>query len=86
MKIKKKAYFFKKAIISFLNEKSRLLLDKDCELILLEANLYYGGCNMHQLSNVPIFGDKTEEILYHLFKNDPMLRWFLSADNPLNEK
>ena len=49
-------------------------LGTDGEPILVESNLYYGGCNVHQLSNGPIFGDKTEEILCYVFKNNPFLK------------
>ena len=47
---------------------------EDGEPILIEANLYYGGCNVHQLCNGPIFGDMTEEVLRYLFEHNPMLR------------
>ena len=49
-------------------------IGEDGEPILIEANLYYGGCNVHQLSNGPIFGDMTEDILRYLFKHNPLLK------------
>ena len=36
---------------------------EDGEPILIEVNLTYGGLDIHQLCNGPIFGDMTEEIL-----------------------
>ena len=47
---------------------------EDGEPILVEANLSYGGCNVHQVSNGPIFGDMTEEVMRYVFKHNPMLR------------
>jgi hypothetical protein len=51
-----------------------IAVGEDGEPILVEPNLYYGGCNVHQLCNGPIFGDMTEEVLRYLFKHNPMLR------------
>ena len=47
---------------------------EDGEPILVEANLSYGGCNVHQVCNGPIFGDMTEEVLKYVFKHNPLLR------------
>ena len=49
-------------------------IGEDGEPILVEANLYYGGCNVHQLCNGPIFGEMTEDVLRYVFKHNPMLR------------
>lgn len=48
-------------------------IGEDGEPVLVESNLSYGGCNVHQLSNGPILGEMTEEILQYVFKNNPML-------------
>ena len=43
-------------------------IDQDGEAVLIEVNLTFGGVNIHQMCNGPIFGDMTEDILsivYH---------------------
>lgn len=43
-------------------------IDQDGEPVIIETNLTFGGVNIHQMCNGPIFGDMTEEILdkvYH---------------------
>lgn len=42
-------------------------VDKDCNPILIEANLSCGGIKVHQLTNGPIFGDDTTAILNEVF-------------------
>ena len=37
------------------------------EVVLVEVNLRYGGINIHQLNNGPLFGDATEKILDEVF-------------------
>ena len=37
------------------------------EPILIEANLYVGGLDFHQMNNGPIFGDLTDDILKEVF-------------------
>lgn len=46
-----------------------LAIGEDGKPILIEANLTYGGINLHQLCNGPIFGDLTPQILDTVFKN-----------------
>jgi hypothetical protein len=36
--------------------------------MLIEANLTFGGIEIHQVTNGPIFGDMTEEVLDSIFK------------------
>lgn len=45
-------------------------IDRDGEPVLIEANLTFGGVNIHQMCNGPIFGDMTEEILSRIYHND----------------
>ena len=35
--------------------------------VLIEANLYFGQLDFHQLNNGPLFGEDTEEILHEVF-------------------
>ncbi len=44
-----------------------LAIGEDGNPILIEANLCYGGADVHQIANGPLFGDKTEEILNSVF-------------------
>lgn len=44
-----------------------LSVDESGEPVLIEVNLSYGGVDVHQLSNGPIFGDMTEEVLNEIF-------------------
>ena len=37
------------------------------EPVLIEANLYDGQLDLHQISNGPLFGDRTQEILGEVF-------------------
>ena len=37
------------------------------EPVLVEANLHYGGIEIHQLNNGPLFGEDTEKILKEVF-------------------
>ena len=38
------------------------------EPILIEANLYDGQLDFHQIHNGPLFGDDTEKIMEEIFK------------------
>lgn len=40
-----------------------LTVDKNCEPVLIEVNLAYGGLFFHQIANGPVFGDLTKKIL-----------------------
>lgn len=44
-----------------------IAIDDKEEPILIEANLFVGELEFHQLNNGPIFGDETEEILNEVF-------------------
>ena len=45
-----------------------LAIGEDGEPILIEVNLCFGGADVHQIANGPLFGDKTEEILNSVFR------------------
>ena len=45
-----------------------LAIDEDGEPILIEVNLCYGGIDIHQIANGPIFGDNTKHIVEEVFK------------------
>lgn len=38
-------------------------IDESNDPVLIEANLCYGGLDIHQMSNGPIFGDLTEDVI-----------------------
>ena len=42
-------------------------IGQDGEPILIELNLTYGGLSTHLLSNGPLFGDRTPEILARVY-------------------
>lgn len=44
-----------------------LALDENGEYKLIEVNMSFGQLDFHQICNGPLFGDKTEEILKHVF-------------------
>ena len=46
-----------------------LAIDDNGEPTLIEVNLCYGGTDIHQIANGPLYGDKTEEILEKVFRN-----------------
>lgn len=43
-------------------------IDEDGDPVLIEVNLTYGGVDVHQMSNGPVFGDMTEAVLNEVFK------------------
>ena len=43
-------------------------IDETGEPVLIEANINYGGVEIHQINNGPIFGNKTKEILEEVFQ------------------
>ncbi len=45
-----------------------LAIGEDGEPMLIEVNLCYGGTDIHQIANGPIYGDKTKEILDKVFR------------------
>ena len=44
-----------------------LAVDKNAEPILIEVNLCYGGADIHQIANGPLFKDYTENIIQRVF-------------------
>lgn len=48
--------------------------DKD-EPVLIEANLFVGELEFHQLNNGPIFGEETEEILEEVFTSNKKITY-----------
>ncbi len=50
-----------------------IAIDENNEPVLIEANLCRGELDFHQLTNGPVFGDDTEEILNEVF-NDKLLK------------
>ncbi len=44
-----------------------LALDKNGQYKLIEVNMSFGQLDFHQICNGPLFGNKTEEILKHVF-------------------
>lgn len=50
-----------------------LSVGKDGEPILIEVNLTYGGISIHQMTNGPIFGEMTEEILTDILNNNKLI-------------
>lgn len=45
-----------------------LSIDEEGNPVLIEVNLCYGGTDIHQIANGPLYGDKTEEILDKVFR------------------
>lgn len=54
-------------------------IGEDAQPILIEFNLAYGGLDVHQLPNGPIFGDLTEEVLDDVFENAYTLNSILKS-------
>ena len=52
-----------------------IVLDCNNEPVLIEANLYVGELEFHQLNNGPIFGDETEEILKEIIENPKQISY-----------
>lgn len=44
-----------------------MAVDKDGNVLLIEANMRKGGINLHQFDNGPLFGELTERILREVF-------------------
>jgi hypothetical protein len=44
-----------------------IAVDREGEPVLIEANLYNGAANIHQVCNGPLFGDLTEAVLSEVF-------------------
>lgn len=43
-------------------------IDETGEPVLIEANINYGGVEVHQINNGPIFGNETKKILEEVFQ------------------
>ena len=56
-----------------------LAIGEDGHPILIEFNTTWGGLDVHQLSNGPIFGDLTKEVLDDVFKNAYTLNAILKS-------
>ena len=44
-----------------------LAVDKNAEPVLIEVNLCYGGADIHQIANGPLFKDHTEKVIKRVF-------------------
>jgi hypothetical protein len=51
-----------------------LAMGEDGEPVLIEVNLCYGGTDIHQIANGPLFGDITDEVLNRVFKQQRKYR------------
>lgn len=51
-----------------------LAVDENGEPMLIEVNLCYGGTDIHQIANGPLFGDKTEEVVDCVFRKQKKYR------------
>ena len=51
-----------------------LAVDENGEPMIIEVNLCYGGTDIHQIANGPLFGDKTEEVLNSVFRKQKKYR------------
>jgi hypothetical protein len=47
-----------------------IAIDPNETPILIEYNLFYQGINLQQLSNGPLFGEMTDEVLEFVFRKD----------------
>lgn len=51
-----------------------LAVDEHGEPMIIEVNLCYGGTDIHQIANGPLFGNKTEEVLDCVFRKQRKYR------------
>jgi len=51
-----------------------LAIDENGEPTLIEVNLCYGGTDIHQIANGPLYGNKTEAILDKVFRKSKKYR------------
>ena len=54
-------------------------IGEDGRPILIEFNIAFGGLDVHQLPNGPIFGDLTHEVLDDVFQNGYTLKSILKS-------
>lgn len=52
-----------------------LAMGEDGEPVLIEVNLCYGGTDIHQIANGPLFGDITEDVLDSVFRKQKKYRY-----------
>lgn len=52
-----------------------IAIDEKEEPVLIEANLFVGELEFHQLNNGPIFGEETEEILNEVFTSKKRIKY-----------
>ena len=52
-----------------------LAVDENSEPTIIEVNLCYGGADIHQIANGPLFGDKTEDVLNCVFRKQKKYRF-----------
>ena len=52
-----------------------LAVDENGEPTIIEVNLCYGGADIHQIANGPLFGDKTEDVLDCVFRKQKKYRF-----------
>ena len=53
-----------------------LAIGEDGEPILIEVNLCYGGADIHQIANGPLYGDNTKEIINRVFGSTSKYSFF----------
>ena len=53
-----------------------LAVDNNGDPVLIEVNLCYGGADIHQIANGPLFKEKTETILNRVFVQKKKYRFF----------
>ena len=51
-----------------------LAVDETGEPMIIEVNLCYGGTDIHQIANGPLFGNKTEDVLNSVFRKQKKYR------------
>ena len=52
-----------------------LAVGEDGEPVLIEVNLSYGGADIHQIANGPLFGEKTEQVIRHALNTKTYRRY-----------
>ena len=56
-----------------------LAISEDGEPVLIEANMTYGGCNIPQMANGPLYGDLTGDVIKEVFasKLNRLYAWLI---------
>lgn len=52
-----------------------IAIDENDSPVLIEANLFVGELEFHQLNNGPIFGEETEDILKEVFQSNKRIKY-----------